>query len=270
MQSWDKHGIMVETEGKMETENDITIDKVRTLLSTYEAAGISDTSSGRFLKNIVSENQLPSGSRAQWLKDLFKRQELIKQAKELIELASQSRRSDIADTLRDFAKTLARGYELSERQQRLLGALRQQVVENLPDRELTVRDKEMLLGLAEAKRHMSYYWANRPSISRRLDKVFLRFHSEGAISQGDWDYVCSNFKGRVDQFDGFSKRRGAGSLMWAPRASLTPVVNGQTWVPVLIIGETKFSQMGDVIVDVMLEGGVHPIMIEKLRTRKPS
>jgi len=243
----------------------VTIERVQELLETYESAGLSDVTT-KFLRNVIEEKQIPEGSRGKWLEDLFRRESGLKQARDLIQLASKSRRHDIADTLRDYARVLSKGHELSDRQKKMVDSMRQQISNDQPDRDLIERDRHLLRGLHNVKRSNATYWLNRPIVSKRLDKIFKRFYVDGAIAPRDWNYVRTNFRSRTEAFDNFSTRHPVGSLRWTVRSGNS---REDRWLPVVVISECRFASSGHLVTDVMFQGDFKVIDVETLRINKP-
>ena len=80
------------------------------------------------------------------------------------------------------------------------------------------------------------YWNERASTSRRLDSIFHRFQQDKAISPDDFEYVRSNFKGAVEEFE--NTHHPIGSLRWT--------MDGEA---IMIVGNPFFSQNGNVLID---------------------
>lgn len=238
-----------------------TMEQVQELADRYDECGFGNTSSGRFLRGIVTSGRLPYGGGAAWLKDLISKgapQNVEPLLAELKDLIIRSKRDDTIEALSDIMRRVQAGWSLSDHKRFELERLRNQVNDDLPDLELDERQIELIKGLSVKKRYASYaYWSSRPVISERIDQIFDRWRKHQKVSPDDWEYILNNFKGAVTEFE--SSRHPVGSLRWT-----------RSGAPVTIMGRPRFDDRGNVIIDAMVpSSGVQSLTIGTLMMRKP-
>ena len=240
---------------------EISMDQVRVLSDRYEQSGLGGTSSGRFLRSIVTEGRMPRGRGITWLEELIAKGEqvsippLVTDIKDLI---SRAARADTIQILEALLRTAASGWELSDHKKSELERLRKQVDEALSDLELDERSRHLLDGLGRKRLNLysSNYWSSRPVISARLDGIFRRWDKEGKISPDDWEFARKSFKGAVADFE--SDRHPVGSLRW---------IRGG--VPVTIMGKPQIDKRGNTLVEVLTPHSTLSLDIQCLFIRAP-
>lgn len=240
----------------------ITMEQVRELHGHYVEAGLGETSSGRFLRSIVTAGIMPRGGGMSWLTDLINKgnpQSVTPLLEEIRDLIARSGRPDTVRILSDIHSRVNAGWSLSEHKRSELERLRKQVNDALPDLELNDRQEELLLGLSVRKHRSSYaYWTSRPVISSRLDEIFKRWGVERKISPDDWQFVRDNFKSVVEEFEG--SRHPVGSLRWL-RGSLDAYT---------IMEDPRFNDVGSVVVQTLQAGrGIIAVPAASLLIRPP-
>jgi len=237
------------------------MDQVRRLSGRYEQCGLGGTSSGRFLRSIVTEGRMPRGRGVTWLQDLITKGDptsvspLVTEIKDLI---SRSPRADTVRTLESLLRTVVSGWDLSDHKKSELERLRKQVNDALPDLELDERDRYLLDGLnrKRLKLYTSNYWSRRPVISSRLDVIFGRWDAESKISPDDWEFVRENFESAVADFEG--NRHPVGSLRWT-----------RSGLPVTIMGEPQIDERGNTLIEVLTPHSVLSLDVQSLLIRAP-
>ena len=219
---------------------EITIDQVHALADSYEKSGLGSTSTGKFLRDLSKSGKLPCGRGITWLQDIVAKgqpESISLTLNDLEDLLNRSNRSDTKNTLQSFLTCIKSGYSLTPAQTKLLASLRDQVNACQQDLQPTTQQNSLVVGLMNRKCRMSQrYWSERASTSRRLDSIFHRFQQDKAISPDDFEYVRSNFKGAVEEFE--NTHHPIGSLRWTK--------DGEA---VMIVGNPFFSQNGNVLID---------------------
>lgn len=238
----------------------VTMDQVRELADRYEQCGLGGSSSGRFLRSIVTEGRMPRGRGIAWLDELIRKGAPANVAglvTEVEDLINRSNRDDTKGILQDLLGRIRAGYDLSEYQKATLGRLREQVNDAKPDLELDERQVQLIRGLEARKRRMSpYYWAARPAIAGRLENIFTRWKTKNRVSPDDWAYLEEKFKSSVNDFN--SDKHPIGALRWTRRGDAVTVMSG-----------TSLDGSGDVVVEVLTPTGVRPLPVTALLTRAP-
>ena len=205
----------------------ITFEELSILFESYKSCGLTGTRDFSFIESIVKSQQMPKGRGIDWLERIVSAGSPVNKLSEIVaieELATKSHRKDTAEVLLSFAARLRNGYTLSERQLTFLETLKEQVIENKPDAELSDRQRALLKFLMHVKKANYYYWNGRPGISGRLERIFLRFSKENAISQDDLEYVRQNFKGIIYDFEEGGLRHPVGKLRWLGDGSAVTVM----------------------------------------------
>jgi hypothetical protein len=247
------------------TESDtFSMDQVKELFDSYTKAGLADTSSGRFLQSIISEDRMPRGGGHRWLSDLIHRglnEENTRRAAEILRVSEGCSRDDIREDLRSFSQKIAAGKILTDRQTGYLESIMRQAQENAPDVELTQRETELLRILSVEKRYnvyySIYYWSGRPAIAGRIDRIFKRYEQSGKVSVEDFGYLKSNMKGIAETFMGTSVKHPEGSLRW------------YRGTPVTVISDARFDDSARAIrIDVITPSGMESIDPRDLRSRR--
>jgi len=239
---------------------EITIDQIRELHGHYVEASLGETSSGRFLRSIVTEGRMPRGRGISWLEELVAKgnpQSVSPLVAEIEDLILRSKRQDTIQILSDILNRVKAGWMLTDHKKSEFERLRKQVNDALPDLELDERSRHLLTGLETRKRFSSYsYWQARPVISTRLDGIFTRWRAESKISPDDWEFTRENFKGPIAEFEG--GKHPIGSLRW-----------NRHGVPVTIMEEPLFNDQGDVVIKVLAKTGVANVRVKTLLIRAP-
>jgi hypothetical protein len=167
------------------------LEKVKELAGQYNAAGLGDTSSGRFLSSLVAAAAPPRGNGVRWLADLLAKGDPRRfkvQLDEVLQLAAACPTLDLAPLVR----SLQRGEPLVDWQKKTLEEARAQAQE--PCIELTPEEGRILRELCVMKvTRSAFYWGSRPGISARLDRIFNRFGADHPIRRSDFDYACDQF-----------------------------------------------------------------------------
>jgi len=224
----------------MEDGMEITIDQVHALADSYEKNGLGSSSAGKFLRDLSKSKKLPHGRGITWLQSIFAEgqpESISLILNDLEDLLNRSNRNDTKSTLQSFLNCVKSGSSLTPAQKKLLAALKDQVNACQQDLQLTVKQNSLVVGLMNRKCNMSQrYWNERASTSRRLDSIFHRLIQDKAISPDDFEYVCSNFKGVVEEFE--NTHHPIGSLRWTKAGEA-----------VMIVGDPFFSQNGTVLID---------------------
>jgi len=240
---------------------EITMDQVRDLAECYIECGLGETSSGRFLRSIVTDGRMPRGRGIGWLEELISKgvpQSVAPLLAEISELVLRTPRQDTKDELADLQRRVKAGWQLSEFQKKTLDRLRQQVRDAKADLELDERQRKLVQGLYDRFRYSSpTYWASRPAISKRLNTIFGRWGVEKRVCPDDWQFLRENFKSVVENYE--NTKHPIGALRWE---------RGHKW-PVTIMSETLITDAGNVVVMVHNPKGVVPMRIEMLLIRPP-
>jgi len=149
--------------------------------------------------------------------------------------------------LSDFRYKLAKGWNLSEKQQAFLeGMLKQadDLRENgLP--VLTDEDHETVKGLLRFSRRQSdYYWHHRPGAYRAVDAAKKFYEAHNTVTARQLKYLKSSFKGVVRRLE--NPRLSSGELGYVRRdaamvmsAPYFDAVSGVLVQDVLVNGELK-------------------------------
>lgn len=239
----------------------ITMDQIRELADRYVECGLDQTSSGRFLRSVVTEGRMPRGRGISWLEELISKgapQSVTPLLTEIDDLTLRTPRQDTKDELTYIRSRVKAGWQLSEFQQKTLDRLRQQVNDAKADLELDERQRKLVQGLYDRFRHSSpMYWASRPAISRRLNTIFGRWVVEKRVCPDDWQFLRDNFKTVVESYE--NTKHPIGALRWE---------RGPKW-PVTVMSEPLITDAGNVVVMVHNPKGVIPMPIDRLLIRPP-
>jgi hypothetical protein len=128
---------------------EITMDQVRELAECYSECGLGETSSGRFLRSIVTDGRMPRGRGIGWLEELISKgspQSVAPLLAEIVELTLRTPRQDTKDELADLQRRVKAGWQLSEFQKKTLDRLRQQVNDAKADLGLDERQQKLVKG----------------------------------------------------------------------------------------------------------------------------
>ena len=240
---------------------EITMDQVRELADRYVECGLDGTSSGRFLRSIVTDGRMPRGRGIDWLNDLISKgipESVAPLLAEIDDLILRTPRKDTKEELADLQRRVKAGWQLSEFQQKTLNRLRQQVRDAKADMDLDDRSVNLVHGLSARHRYSSpTYWASRPAINRRLHTIFRRWVDETKICPDDWQFLRENFKTVVENYE--NTKHPIGALRWE---------RGPKW-PVTVMSEPFLTDMGNVVVMIHNPKGVIPMPIDRLLIRPP-
>lgn len=252
------------------------LDKVRALSQAYKDAGLGNTWPGGFLNSLATEGKPPRGNGANILRDLLEKGEpntwpSWAKAKDYLVSAENCLRKDEADTLRSFAAQVFQGRELTDRQKAyaekiMAGAQR-------PINSMTVDDdlRALANGIYRRKLNMSqYYWANKPATSNRIDRAINKVLHQNEVEVEDVEFIRSQFKNVVALWDSVPERTG---VLCQVNSWHLPGWRGSTsdqtqTFDALLLGNRVFSQHGMLLVDVLVNGEVHAVNMEKVQFPK--
>jgi hypothetical protein len=165
--------------------------KVKELAEQYNAAGMGDTSAGRFLSSLATEGKPPRGNGVRWMNDLLLKGDpgrFTGLLDEVLRLASECPTL----VLRSLEKTLRRGEPLASWQQKLLEDAR--ILSQEPHIELTPDERHLVSELNTVRlSRSSFYWQGRPGIHARLLLIFTRVDIGAPIRRSDLDFVFEQF-----------------------------------------------------------------------------
>jgi hypothetical protein len=115
-----------------------------------------------------------------------------------------------------------------------------------------------------------YYWGNKPATSNRVDRVINKIIQQNEVEVEDVEFLRSQFKGVVAHWDSVPEKTGSLCQVnswnlpgWRGAAS----DQTQTF-DALVLGNRVFSHHGMLMVDVLVNGEVHSVNIEKVQFPK--
>jgi len=118
-----------------------------------------------------------------------------------------------------------------------------------------------------------YYWGNKPATSSRIDRVINKILHQNEVEVEDVEFLHSQFKGVVALWGSVPEKTGSLCQVnsWhLPGWKGSGSEQTQTF-DALILGNRVFSQHGMLMVDVLVNGNVHSVNMEKVqfpKTRK--
>ena len=224
------------------------LEKVKVLAGQYVAAGLGDTSSGRFLSSLATEGKPPRGNGVRWLTDLLAKGDPSRFKVQLDEVLLLTVACPTLAGLGTLERTLRRGEPLVDWQQKLLEEARAQAQE--PCIELTPEEGRILRELMFMKgARSSFYWSSRPGISARLDRIFNRFAANHPIRRSDFDYACDQFGPAVREMRNPTFKQG--DLVGVPGGLIGMVVSepfaGSTVLYDVLVNGTKVTHPMDTL-----------------------
>ena len=111
----------------------------------------------------------------------------------------------------------------------------------------------------------SYYWSNRPGASNRLDRLFQAYGRSKNLMREDLEYIKGQFKSVTAAWE--EKKFSNGSLV-----KFSAGHGPNALVVCMTASDYKFSQQGDIVVDVLVNGSIQTCSVSSLspavRTRK--
>jgi len=248
------------------------LSEVATLSQAYKDAGLGSTWSGGFLASIAAEGKQPRGNGINILRDLMTKGAPTTwpswlKAKDYLAAAENCLRKDEADTLRSFAGQVFQGRDLTDRQkayaERIMAGAQRPINSVAVDEEL----RTLANGLYRRKVNMSqYYWGNKPATSNRIDRVINKIIQQNEVENEDVEFLRSQFKAVVALWDSAPEKTGALSQVnpwhlpgWQGRRDESVQA-----LDALVLGNRSFSHHGMLMVDVLVNGEVHAVNMEKL------
>ena len=167
------------------------LEQVKVLSEQYVAAGLGNTSSGRFLSSLVAAKAPPRGNGIKWLNDLIQKGDPGK----FKDLLTEVQALEVACptlALATITRALSRGDNLANWQEERLAQARAQVQE--PHIDLTDKERSMVKELNVIMESRSnWYWSGRPAIYTRLRAVFDRVFKEQPIRRSDLEFTFDQF-----------------------------------------------------------------------------
>ncbi len=248
------------------------LDKVRSLSQAYKDAGLGNTWPGGFLNSLATEGKPPRGNGVNILNDLITKGEpntwpSWQKAKDYLVSAESCLRKDEADTLKSFTAQIFQGRELTDRQkayaERIMAGAQRPINSMAVDDEL----KALANGLYRRKVNMSqYYWGNKPATSNRIDRIINKINQQNEVEVDDVEFLRSQFKSVVALWDSAPEKSGALCQVnpWHLPGWQGLRNESTLMLDVLVLGNRSFSHHGMLMVDVLVNGSVHSVNMEKL------
>lgn len=236
------------------------------------AAGMQGHRDFRVIDSAASGHKIGGGWMG-WLVEAMDRPSPValgNQAAELEALAANPFANSDGDTLKDLARRLRSGYPLSDRQGQLADGIKERILAreaaNEPQYQMTEDDHTLVNGLYYRKMYMSsYYWSNRPGASNRLDRLFQAYGRSKNLMREDLEYIKGQFKSVTAVWEEKKFSNGCLVKFFDGRGSNAHVV-------CMTASDYKFSQQGDIVVDVLVNGSIQTYSVSALspavRTRK--
>lgn len=174
---------------------ELRISQTQSLMSEYEFAGFTDDRSYRFMNDmtarLIQGKGISKGQR-KYLDDLIdqgvptpKNEERVN---EILAAANVDGMQQVAQTLKDFAYKLGKGWNLSDKQEKFLANLLTKseslkVVGRFRPSDAVVVDLENAVKICSTKNN--WYWQHRPGTAKSYDKVrmWLDWNSRHKVSE---------------------------------------------------------------------------------------
>jgi len=197
------------------------LEQVKVLSEQYVAAGLGDSSSGRFLSSLVTSKKPPRGNGVSWLNDLLKKGNPA-QFKVLLTEVHDLAAVCPTLALEPLTRALHRGDNLTDWQNERLETARAQAQE--PHIELTDEERRIAAELNTMKNARStFYWSGRPAIHARLNIIFDRILRDLPIRRSDLDFAFEQFGPAVRELR--EPRHKIGDLVRGPGNKIGMVVS---------------------------------------------
>jgi hypothetical protein len=194
-------------------------DEVSSLAKKWNEAGLSNTSSGRFLNDLAAKGKPPMGRGISWLMDLLEKGDprpWVELGKAVADLAPKA--GTDAETVMNIARHLSNGDPLKDWHREVIERVKGKILQG-GQRVPTPQDKELARSLENYKAGQSpFYWAHRSGSSNKIDRIIRVINSGGEICDDDINYLRSNFKGVVRELD--SADHPVGCLRWIEGAAM--------------------------------------------------
>ena len=279
---------------------ELRLGQTKALINEYETAGLSSDRGYRFLSDMMRRMERGKGmskGQRRFLDDLIDQgvptPKNESRVKEILAAANVDGMQQVAQTLKDFAYKVGKGWNLSEKQEKFLANLLAKAatlkVEGRfrPSDEI-VKDLENANEICATKN--GWYWQHRPGTAKAHDKVSqwldwnrrnetrknllssgideeivdggLHVGEEPIIDQWVCDKLLKAVKNPLNELK--NPKFPVGSMAWTRVYANRP--NGEPRV-VLISGTPKILQ-GEVTYPCLIEGEVLEIPTSSLRKRR--
>lgn len=251
------------------------------LRDQYTNAGMITTWEGGFINSIATSGIAPRGRGVEILDNLIKRGApqtwaSWNEAAEIVKIAETCTRPDEANILRDFAIRIQQGKTLTDKQKWFLEKLKSGATRDIGSIELTEDQAELVRGL-EMKMNStsSFYWGNRPGTENRLKTIFKKFNESDKkkMDLEEWDYIRGSFKGLVAFWDNTKITHAVGTICKVSNVYTTAVMGQRglsgaceinAMYDTLIVSDSTFDNYGRVITNILIEGKIISVCVEKL------
>jgi hypothetical protein len=244
--------------------------EVVALANQWQEAGLSDTTSGRFLRSLADTATPPRGRGVDWLVGLIKQGDprpnvlLGKEIEKLVPLAggNSASLSRIASDLKNGRAMPSWGYDF-------LARVKQGIISGDLPRDLTESERDLMSSLSIYKSGQSHvYWSRRPGTSNKLDKIFQMAARGEKLSNADVTYVKECFKKVVRQIENPDYPPGSIAQVnprWVIFDNMHKAGTDDVNVTCMIIGSPRVSAaMRDVSVRVLVDGQVGDCCVRNL------
>ena len=183
---------------------DLRLAQTKDMIQKYESAGLGNDKVCRFMRDMeyrLERNKALSSGRRNWLDLII--DEGVPEAKnpERVELiltaANLEGMEEKKSVLEDFAAKVRKGWSLSEKQEKWLGAMMAEAQDIAlngvwhPSDELKA-DLEICMRLAKTKN--GWYWSHKPGAAKAYNKV--ESYMNGSATRVD-EWACTKF---IDNF----------------------------------------------------------------------
>lgn len=166
------------------------LEKVKKLKEQYEAAGVTSTSSYRFLDSIVHSGQPPRGRGILWLQQLLDQGAPIDISAVLARLAVV-----IADVPTADLNRIPQMIQNS-------GRVEQWQIEKIEEAEaayakgmkaVSPEERGVLMQLQKIGKHRRIWWRNRPAMHRRFERIYDALSQDNRMMQADFEFITELF-----------------------------------------------------------------------------
>ena len=166
------------------------LEKVKELKAQYEAAGVTSTSSYRFLDSIVHAGQPPRGRGITWLQQLLEQGAPSDISKVVARLAFLSAEMPTADLSR-IPQMIQNSGRIEQWQHEKIEAVEAAYAKGW--KELTSEERFVLELLKVVGTNRRSWWYNRPAQQRRFDLIFSALGQGNRMMQADFEFVTELF-----------------------------------------------------------------------------
>ena len=250
---------MIEIGDKMTNWNH---DRVKQLADMYDAAGLGNTSSGRFLRSLAIAGSPPRGGGITWLEQILTKGDpaiFIQKADEVAAMIPMA--GTYEGRLHMMVKKLREVNPLADWEEAILTEIK------VRDVTAFVKGTPLQQILLRAAFHKSQYqsptyWSRRTGILNRLHSLFTANSKGSDLPAADWEWLEKTFKGVHRDLQLEIADVGELRFWHDPTTS--------TWCTIFVTGDPYYDlEIRDVCLPCIVKGVLRSMPIKALSKRMP-